>query len=163
MLKLGRRVEYGLMALLHIAELGQDELATNREIAAAYNIPPEILGKVLQALKRAGLAASTHGSKGGYRLGRPLGEITIGNVLEAVNGPLPVASCAAGPGRGGCDQAGRCNIRLLVSQFRQRLADFVYRMPLSAARDEAWPAAGSEGTTTCLARIPKRVKTRPLS
>jgi Rrf2 family protein len=134
MLKLGRKVEYGLMALLHIAEIPDDSLVPAREIAEAYSIPPEILGKVLQALKRAGIVMSTKGARGGYRLSRPLDRIAVGEVMEALDGPIQIAACNCYDLDHDCDQEKTCNIKNLVSQFRRQLHDFVYGMPLSVAR-----------------------------
>ena len=67
MIKLSKKVEYGLISLLHIAGLKADELVTTKELAGHYHIPQEVLGKVLQTLTKAELIESTQGVRGGYR------------------------------------------------------------------------------------------------
>ena len=72
MLRLSKKADYALMAMKHLA-MRQDAAAScsAREIAEAYEIPLELLAKVLQRLVRARLLVSVQGTRGGYRLGRP--------------------------------------------------------------------------------------------
>ncbi len=137
MLKLGRKVGYGLIALLHVAELEGDELATCREIAEAHNIPPELLGKVLQTLKKAGLVLSIQGVKGGYRLERPLTEIPVGEVIEALDGPLQIIPCDCETYE--CDQEFKCNIKSPIIQLQQQLQDFIYELSLASLQGDLLP------------------------
>lgn len=58
------------------------------ELAAAQDIPPRFLENILLALRRAGLVQSRRGTDGGFRLSRPAEEITVANVLRAVEGPI---------------------------------------------------------------------------
>ena len=70
MLKLSKKVDYALIALMHLAQ--QDEGASSaREVATIYGMPQDLLAKVLQKLTRSGLVVSHQGMKGGYSLARP--------------------------------------------------------------------------------------------
>lgn len=147
MFRLGKQVEYGLIALAHMASLEEDALASSREIAGEYNIPPEILGKVLQALTRAELIQSTQGVKGGYNLARPLADISLGDVVEGIEGPQHMAPCSLEDHV--CSQQSHCNIRQQVFRLQARLTHYIYSLPLNSFLSfEA--AAISNETLACL-------------
>ncbi len=132
MLKISKKVEYGLMAILHMDSLGGGDLVAAREISAQYNIPPDLLGKVLQALARGGLIESVHGALGGYRLSRPLEGVTLGDVFEAVEGPLHLVKCHDAPEC--CEQYQRCNIRDPVIRIQERVIEYISRVNLAEFR-----------------------------
>jgi Rrf2 family protein len=103
---------------------------SSREIAEHYHIPPDLLGKVLQALTRGGLIQSTHGARGGYKLDRPLAAISIGDVVAAVEGPVQLTACSHGDET--CPQASTCTIREPVEQVQEMLVRFISGISLSA-------------------------------
>ena len=80
------KVDYGMRALLTLAERG--EPATAESLAQAQGLPAKFLGAILNDLRRAGLVASQRGAEGGYRLGRPAAEISVADVMRALDGPL---------------------------------------------------------------------------
>jgi len=83
------RTEYACLALLELAlhyHTGQPVRV--REIAEAHGIPPQFLVQILLQLKAAGLVASTRGASGGYRLVREPGELSLGEVMSVMDGPL---------------------------------------------------------------------------
>jgi Rrf2 family protein len=135
MLKLSKKVEYGLISLLHMDSLDGDRLATTKEIAEQYRIPSELLGKVLQSLAKTNLVESVHGARGGYRLTRPLEEATLGDVVQAMEGPLQLARCQEDPDA--CEQFCACNIREPVLRIQAQLNAFINRIRLSAFRESA--------------------------
>jgi len=132
MLKLSKRVEYGLIALLHLDSVRKGELIPAKEIADQYRIPPDLLGKVMQALAKASLVESVHGAKGGYRLLRALDQATVGEVVEALEGPVQLATCQDDPQA--CMQFGACNIREPVERIQAQLTKFIHEIRLSAFR-----------------------------
>ena len=71
MLRLSKKADYALMAMKHLAMRQDAASCSAREIAEAYEIPLELLAKVLQRLVRSRLLVSVQGTRGGYRLGRP--------------------------------------------------------------------------------------------
>ncbi len=127
MFRFGKKAEYALIAMAHMAAQPDARPVSSRELAERYEIPPELLGKVMQSLTRAGLVRSVHGVKGGYRLSRPTADLTVGAVIDAVEGPLRLASCALD--HRGCDQAAHCNIRRPVFTLQDRLLDFIHTLP----------------------------------
>lgn len=80
------RTEYGLICLIHMAQDHADGWVTIRQIAAKEGYPVAYLEKILQALRQAGLVTSRHGSQGGYELARKPSEITLRQIVEALEG-----------------------------------------------------------------------------
>mgnify|MGYP001226087407 CR=1 FL=1 len=128
MLKLSKKVEYALIALKHMSELRGDDLASAREIAEQYHVPYDILGKVMQSLNRADLVESIQGARGGYRLRLPLSEVTLGQVIEAIDGPVQVVPCAGD--HYSCRQESSCNIKKPINQLQSQLQTFVFSLTL---------------------------------
>ena len=86
-MKLSARTEYACLAMLQLAEeYASGEPVQIRRIADVHGIPPRFLVQILLQLKGASLVASTRGAAGGYRLGRPPGEITLADVIEVMEG-----------------------------------------------------------------------------
>ena len=79
------KVDYGLRALLSLAVR---EPQTAEDMAADQSLPPRFLGAILADLRRAQLVSSRRGADGGYRLARPPEEITLADVIRALDGPL---------------------------------------------------------------------------
>jgi Rrf2 family protein len=80
------KVDYGVRALLTLTARG--EPATAEALAEAQKLPVKFLGAILNDLRRAGMVASQRGSEGGYRLARPASEISVADVMRALDGPL---------------------------------------------------------------------------
>ena len=137
MLKLSKKVEYGLISMMHMDSVQNRDLATARELSDMYNIPAELLGKVLQSLAKGQLIVSAQGAKGGYRLARDLQRITLGEVVVAVEGPMHIAACQDDPSC--CEQYSTCNIKRPVFQVQKQLTDYMYGLPLSTFRTSLVP------------------------
>ena len=134
MIKLSKKVEYGLISLLHIASLEKDKLITSREIAHRYHIPSKILGKVLQALAKSELIESIQGVKGGYRLNRELDTIVFGEVIEALEGPIHLTPCTCEDYI--CFQEPVCNIKEPVFHLQDQLMKFIYGLSLDSLQNK---------------------------
>lgn len=80
------KVDYGVRALLTLAASGGP--ATADALATAQGLPVKFLAAILSDLRRAGLVASQRGPDAGYRLARPADQITLGDVIRALDGPL---------------------------------------------------------------------------
>lgn len=123
MLKLSKKVDYALIALMYLAQQhGEGVSSSAREIASGNGLPPDLLAKILQKLAREGLVVSHQGTKGGYRLARDASELDVVTVIEAVDGPLSLTQCFTEEGM--CEQFDNCNVKSPL----QRLNDQVLRM-----------------------------------
>jgi Rrf2 family protein len=120
MLRLSKKADYALMAMKHLAQHTGAASTSAREIAEQYDIPIELMAKVLQRLVRTGLLVSTQGTRGGYALGRPSSEISVADVIEAIDGPFTVTACSTE--KNDCEQYGKCSIRDPLWQIRERIA-----------------------------------------
>src|SRR5213078_1818547 len=109
MLRLSKKADYALIAMKHLAVRGDRGSSSAREIAGLYDIPIELLAKVLQRLVRRGLLASQQGTRGGYQLVRMPSQISVADVIQAIDGPVTVTACTTEDGR--CDQFAKCNVR----------------------------------------------------
>jgi len=119
MLRLSKKADYALLAMRHLAANVDRGAVSARELAEAYDIPPELLAKVLQKLVRAHLLASHHGIRGGYGLGRTAQTISVADVIQAVDGPLTVTACSDTDHS--CDQYSKCNIRDPLWRIKDRI------------------------------------------
>src|SRR5215208_3304189 len=109
MLRLSKKADYALMAMKHLAVRGDRGSSSAREIAEQYDIPIELLAKVLQRLVRGGLLASQQGTRGGYQLARLPSQISVADVIQAIDGPVTVTACSSEEGIGTCEQFAKCN------------------------------------------------------
>ena len=134
MLKLGKKVEYAVMALVHMDGLGAGQLATSKVISEECRIPGDLLGKVLQKLARHELISSVHGSKGGYHLSRNLEQIPLGAVIEALEGPVQLSCCQESPES--CEQYGSCRIRSSILKVQADLNEYINGIPVSTFRPQ---------------------------
>ena len=139
MLRLSKKADYALMAMKHLATR-QDAAASYsaREIAEAYEIPLELLAKVLQRLVRARLLRSVQGTRGGYRLGRPAATIPVADVIQAVDGPVTVTACSPDDHR--CEQYSKCSIRDPLWKIRGRIIEALTTVSVADLTAEAEPA-----------------------
>ncbi|MFA6457162.1 MAG: Rrf2 family transcriptional regulator [Bacteroidota bacterium] len=85
MLKLSKKVEYGLIAIRHIASVN-NHISTVKEISEKYSIPSDVLAKVMQKLTKGKLITSYQGAMGGYTLARRADEISVMNVISVIEG-----------------------------------------------------------------------------
>src|SRR6188508_1242202 len=121
MLRLSKKADYALIAMKHLANKDTGPTsACAREIAEQYDIPIELMAKVLQRLVRTGLLVSTQGTRGGYTLSRPSASISVADVIEAIDGPFTVTACSSD--KHDCDQYSKCSIRDPLWQIRERIA-----------------------------------------
>ena len=119
MLRLSKKTDYALMAMKHLALLGDRGSSSAREIAEQYDIPVELMAKVLQRLARKGLLASHQGTRGGYQLARGAAMISVADVIQAVDGPFTVTACSTEEEN--CEQYSKCSVRDPLWKIKERI------------------------------------------
>lgn len=131
MLQLTKRTEYGLIALIHMADR-EGEVVSAREIGERYPIPRRLLAEVLKDLGRAGLIESQRGATGGYQLVRPAHEITLAQIVAVLEGSPAVTNCDSGAHepQDGCDLAPMCPIRSPLHRIREGIWGHMERTTL---------------------------------
>ena len=135
MLRLSKKSDYALMSVKHLAMRVDGASASAREIAEAYAIPLELLAKILQRLVRARLLVSVQGTRGGYRLGRPAAQISVADVIQAVDGPVTVTACS--PDDHACGQYTTCSIRDPLWKIKNRILDALTTVSVAEMAVEA--------------------------
>ena len=138
MLRLSKKADYALIAMKHLARTAGAPSTSAREIAEQYDIPIELLAKVLQRLVRTGLLASTQGTRGGYTLSRPPKSISVADVIQAIDGPFTVTACSTE--KHDCEQYSKCSVRDPLWQIRERIVatlDTVTLSEMAADKDVA--------------------------
>jgi FeS assembly SUF system regulator len=108
MLRISKLTDYGIVLLAHFAE-HPGATCNARELAEATGLPFPAVGKVLKLLANEDLLVSHRGAKGGYTLARPAGEISVVEIIEALEGPIALMECSAGPGH--CHKEATCRVR----------------------------------------------------
>jgi Rrf2 family protein len=134
MLKISKKTEYAIIALVDMAGNGQSKLTTAKDLSDRYNIPREILGKVLQSLAKSDFIESYQGVKGGYQLLVPLREININKVIQSVDGPIQLVDCAAEDDCN-CGQIEYCNIKSPMEFIQTELNRFFNNITLQDFKD----------------------------
>jgi Rrf2 family protein len=119
MLRLSKKADYALIAMKHLALRPDQAASSAREIAEQYDIPIELMAKVLQRLAREGLLASHQGTRGGYQLSRSPSDISVADVIQAVDGPLTVTACSTEEEN--CEQYSKCSVRDPLWKIKERI------------------------------------------
>jgi Rrf2 family protein len=119
MLRLSKKSDYALIAMKHLATRPDAASASAREIAEQYDIPIELMAKVLQRLVRRGLLASHQGTRGGYRLSKPSTDISVADIIQAIDGPLTVTACSTEAEN--CGQFAKCSVRDPLWRIKDRI------------------------------------------
>ena len=128
MLRFTKRADYGLMAIHYIAVNDGFGAVSAKRIAEEFTIPPELMAKILQRLAKQRLIVSTNGPKGGYALARRPTEITVGQVIRALEGPINILSCLEDAD---CPQMQKCNLRRPVQKIQAAISQVLDTMSLA--------------------------------
>jgi FeS assembly SUF system regulator len=151
MLKMSKLADYGTVVLTAIARAPQN-LQSAAELAATLRVPAPTVAKVLKILTREGLVVSVRGAKGGYLLARPADEISIAEIVNAMEGPLGMTECCTTPGL--CAQEGGCPTRANWQWVNQLILQTLERVTL------AHMLAPAPGTVDVSALKPARGRKR---
>lgn len=145
MIKINRKVEYGLVALKYMMGKPSDQLTSVREICEHFGAPFDPLAHVMRILNSNGLVKSEQGARGGYRL---LGDVTtmpFGDFIEMIEGhPLAFASCVL-EDDDRCNMKERCNILSPMHHFHLRLMEFMQSVTLGDLMDKRIPSPFNGG------------------
>ena len=94
-MQITRQADYALRAVIYLSKLKPEERAATSQIAQEQRIPPSFLAKIVSQLSVAGLLQTSRGARGGVSLARSPGEITVLDVVEAIDGPISLNECVA--------------------------------------------------------------------
>ena len=133
MLQLTKRTEYGLIALVHLADRGEEYVSV-REICEHYPVPRRLVAEVLKDLTREGLVQSLRGASGGYALSRSADDITLAQVVDALEGSPELTNCEVSTlvQGTGCEVKPTCPIRSPIHVLRERIWELMETTTLRA-------------------------------
>jgi Rrf2 family protein len=94
-MQITRQADYAIRAVLHLSRLGNGQRASTSQIAQEQRIPPSFLAKIVSQLSVSGLLQTSRGARGGVSLARAPREITLLEVIEAIDGPILLNECVA--------------------------------------------------------------------
>src|SRR4029078_1920633 len=151
MLRLSKKADYALMAMKHLAVKTDVASTSAREIAEQYDIPVELMAKVLQRLGRSGLLTSPPGTRGRqtlarserrgprahYTLARSKRLISVSDIIQAIDGPLTVTACSSTDEQ--CEQFEKCNVRDPLWRINARILAPLATCSLEEISSEAPP------------------------
>lgn len=145
MLKLGKLTDYAIAVMAQLArhaETAPDAALSAAALAQDTGVPEPTVAKVLKVLARGELLASVRGVSGGYRLTRAPVQIKVGEIIEAMDGPIAIVSCVepAEDGKENCNVAHRCAVRSKWAPVNSAIRTALYGVTLA---DMATPCARS--------------------
>jgi FeS assembly SUF system regulator len=123
MIRLSKLTDYGILLMTQIARHPERALHTARDLSAETQLPLPTVSKLLKSLAGGGLLISHRGMRGGYSLTRVPQEISVGQIIAVMEGPIGVTECGGAPGI--CDIEPHCpvsaNWRIISGELRQAL------------------------------------------
>ena len=122
-MQITRQADYAVRAVLYLSQLGSDQRAATSQIAQEQQIPPSFLAKIVSQLSVAGLLQTSRGARGGVSLARTPDQISVLEVVEAIDGPILLNECVAS--NGVCQFGDSCQMRPLWCDAQ---ADLVERL-----------------------------------
>ncbi len=133
-MQLTRSADYAVRAMLDIAAQtdNEDDRVRTHMVAQRQDIPPALLAKLVPLLVRAGLLDSQRGARGGLSLARPASEISMLEIVEAIEGPIAVNRCTATPVQ--CDKVARCVVHPVWQQAQDYLVHLLKTTSLADLR-----------------------------
>lgn len=133
-MKMSTKGRYGIKAMLELALVYDREMISVRSIAEKQNISELYLEQIFSMLRREELIKSLRGAKGGYSLARSPREITIKNIMDALEGPISISNCIEKDAS--CDNLDRCATRVLWVKIRDAIDNIFSSVTLQDIIDE---------------------------
>lgn len=130
-MKLSKKGEYALKAVLYLSCRylhGQREIVQIHEISKHEQIPEKFLQSILLSLKKVGVLESHRGVNGGYTLNRPPANITVGEVIRVIDGPLAPVGCVSKSAHVPCLVQNRCGIQSVMAEVRDAISNVLDKM-----------------------------------
>ena len=129
-MKLSTKGRYGLRAMIDLARYSEVETVSINSIAARQNISERYLEQLVALLRKAGLVKSIRGATGGYILAKDAAEISVGDILRALEGSLEPVKCAAFYSEEGCMASDGCVTKYVWQKINDSINETVNQMML---------------------------------
>jgi FeS assembly SUF system regulator len=111
MIRLSKLTDYAIVVLTEMARSGTDATFPVHTLALRSSVPEPTVAKLMKALTRGGIVQSSRGTAGGYRLSRAAADISMADVVSALEGPIALTDCVGGHDDTGCQVERLCAVR----------------------------------------------------
>lgn len=118
-MQITRQADYAVRAMIYLAQLGPEQRASTSQIAQEKQIPPSFLAKIVSQLSVAGLLQTSRGARGGVSLAKDPSEISLLDVVEAIDGPILLNECVADSSS--CSFGSNCPMKPVWCDAQQEL------------------------------------------
>ena len=149
-MSLSQKCQYALRSLFELAKHAGKGPVSIAEIAERQAIPPRFLELILGQLKQTGWVESYRGIRGGYSLAISPQELTVGEIIRVVEGPLKPVRCIAGQDGGDCSLRGKCAFTGLWERAERAVADVYDSTSLQNLVDEEKAATERREAGSCI-------------
>jgi Rrf2 family protein len=153
-MRISTKGDYATRALQDLALHYDQGPIPIEKVASRQGLPVRYLEQLLLTLKRAGLLLSKRGVNGGYSLARPPAQITLGEVLRAVDGPIAAIYCVGDPPRDQCAYETECVLREVWTRVSHAVAAIVDHTTLADLCERAKAVAGRPVTSEAFGQDP---------
>jgi Rrf2 family protein len=138
-MRLSRRSEYGIRALIDLVRHGDEEPIALATLAERNRLPPKFLEQIMSTLKRGGIVRTTLGARGGYAMATEPGSVTIGRIIRMLDGALAPLPCVSLRyyARCSCPDEAACSLRDVMLDVRDAMLAILDKETLAelAARE----------------------------
>jgi Rrf2 family iron-sulfur cluster assembly transcriptional regulator len=139
MLNLTTKTRYAVRALYHVVSAGEGKAVSVKQIAEKEGISRKYLESIFQSLRRGEIVHGSRGPVGGYTLARPVGEVSLFDVVSAVEAAMTDSSCTCGGDS--CVHESSCRARPIWNKLEREMESFLRSIDLSILLTD--PSGGS--------------------
>lgn len=133
-MQITRQADYAVRAMIYLAQLGPDRRASTSQIALEKQIPPSFLAKIVSQLSVAGLLQTSRGARGGVSLAKTPEEISLLDVVEAIDGPILLNECVGD--NSSCSFGDSCPMKPVWCEAQQELVTRLGKTSFAYFRQE---------------------------
>lgn len=138
-MQITRQADYAVRAMVYLAQLGPERRAATNQIAQHKHIPPSFLAKIVSQLSVAGLLQTSRGARGGVSLARPADQISLLDVVEAIDGPILLNECVLDSSV--CEFGDECPVRPIWCDAQKELVTQLRQTTFAKFAEKALPLA----------------------
>lgn len=124
-MKISKKAQYGLTAMVHLAKQKNKKAVSIREISKIEGVPFNFLSNIFSSLEKEGLVSAKHGMNGGYYLAKSASAITAGDIVETIEGKINPVDCFL------CSKAKKCASKNVWDKVKKSLSKTLYSIKLS--------------------------------
>ena len=138
MFKINRRVEYALIALMHMRRVSRGAVVSARVICDTYRTPFDPTSRVLQLMAQSGILKVVQGAYGGYQIDKDLSKISLLDLTRIVKVPIALSNCMRSSSRHRCPSAPTCTITGAIEHLQRNITDVLRSIPLATIIDNEY-------------------------